>query len=271
MNIKELLRDKGVLEGALSASKRMRMLSDVNGVGGAMFEIAICKSFNNNSSDYKLFTMRLIENLVQDPNYTFSFSPKASSFSELREKSKEDRGWLSAADIYLFRKQGSHYFLVDAASLKSSIDPKNPTPVYIHNDASNFIHESLRDRTNLDSVIGNVVIVMLRGNDYKVYYFDKKLSLFDNKMKLICSNKHGDREYGFGDRKMIHSKNRNAATHKKQTSFNRGLLLLSKRTRKEGEFDRAEELVAAGVFERGISGSTSTAKMLDSLAEEMRL
>lgn len=271
MKIKDLLKDKSILEEALITSKRMRMVSDVNAVGGAMFEMAICKSYNKRSSNYKLLTMRLIENLEGNSNYKFDFLPFAASLDDLRSKSKTDHGLLSAADIYLFKKSGRAYVLVDAASLKSSIDPKSPTPVYIHNDASNFIYESLRDGANLDHVIGNVIIVMLRGNDYKVYCFDKNLLTLHNKMVLIHSNKHGDRDYGIGSTKIIHSKNRDASTHKKQTSFNRGLLLFSRRSKKEKEFDQAEELVSAGVFDRGACGSIGTSQTLNSLANEMHL
>lgn len=271
MRIKDIFKDKSIVEDALIASKRMRMASDVNAVGGAIFEQAICMSYNSRSSDYRLLTIRLIKSLATNCNYKFDFLPFATSFSDLEGKSKKDYGLLSAADLCLFKKISGVYVLVDFASLKSSIDPENPTSVYIHNDASNFIHESLRDGANLDRVIGNVIIAMLRGNDYRIYHFDKTLYSLHSKMALIGSNKHGDRDYGISSKKTIHSKNRAATTHKKQTSFNRGLLLFSRKSKKENEFDQAEELVSAGVFDRCTSGSIQTSQIFNSLVKEMNL
>ena len=45
--------------------------------------------------------------------------------------------------------------------------------VFAHNDASGEIHEHLKHKIQ----IGNIVMIVIRDSDYRVYHFDKPLSI----------------------------------------------------------------------------------------------
>jgi hypothetical protein len=269
MLIADIMSDYKIIEEAVSLSKRARLISDVSAVGGALAEVKLCEVFNRKSGSHRLLTYKMVENLCDQ--YVFDFSKFAKSMEDYYKQTKLDYGYLSAADLLLFKKNQHHLYLEDAASLKTSSDPKNPTAVYIHNDSSNFIHESIRDNKNHDHLIGNIFMIMIRGCDYRVYHFDKQLFYLQNNLGFICSNKHGDRQYGFGKTKIIKSINRKATTHKKQTSFNRGLLFCSRSTKKENEFSCVDSLVDKGIFKRLTAGIIHGNKVISDLMFEMNL
>lgn len=269
MLIADVMSDYKIIEEAVSLSKRARLISDVSAVGGALAEVKLCEVFNRQSGSHRLLTFKMVQNLCEQ--YTFDFSKFAESKEDFIKQTKLDYGYLSAADLLLFRKSEHSLFLEDAASLKCSVDPANPTKIYLHNDASNFIHESLRDTENCDHLIGNIFMIMIRGCDYRVYQFNKQLSYLQDNLGFVSSNKHGNRDYGFGKVKIIHSINRKATTHKRQTSFNRGLLIFSRRTKKENEFSCIDALAEKGILNRLTAGIIHGNKVISDLMFEMSL
>ena len=269
MLIADIMSDYKIIEEAVSLSKRARLISDITAVGGALAEVRLCEAFNSQSDSHRLLTLKMVENLCE--HYAFDFSKFAESMEDFTKQAKLDYGYLSRADLLLFKKNEHSLYLEDAASLKCSVDPKNPTKVYLHNDASNFIHESLRDTKNCDHLIGNIFVIVVRGCDYRVYHFNKQLSYLQNNLGFISSNKHGNRDYGFGKVKIIYSINRDTDTHEKDTSFNRGLLIFSRRNKKENEFSCIDALAEKGILKRLTTVIIHGNRVISDLMSEMSL
>lgn len=270
MRIRDIMSNASIVERGIRESHKWRKLTDARAVPGAAIEVEICKVFNDSSDTHKMLTQQMLETLSD--HYVFDYSQFAQSYDDLKKKTKVDFGPLSAADLFLFEKSGSHFVLVDVASLKTSATfGGNSTEVFAHNDASGEIHKHLKHKTGGDRSIGNIVAIVVRDSDYRVYHFDKRLSALQSGFEVIGENQHGDLIYGTNNKALFKSTNRFATSGRKATSFNRGLKVQSKSTKKERPFDCFEALVGSRTFSRLLSGSVTARSTISDLITEMNL
>jgi len=268
MLIRDILSDRNLIETALKTAMHWRSLTDARAVPGAALELEICKAHNAGCQTHKLLTQELVKTLSD--KFSFDLGP-AGSLRELDKMTKQNFGLFSAADLFLFENQGGKLILVDALSLKSSMTAANKsTSVFLHNDATGEIHDALCSG-NLPPTICNVAMFVSRGADYRVFHFDGDFSKF-SRMKLHKTRKHGDADYGLpGGPTLYTTVNRNATTRGKPTSFNRGIQVVSKKTRNQGPFDCFEALVREGIFSRLAEGEVSNSTILEHIVHELRL
>ena len=270
MLIVDIMADAAIVEAGIRSSHKWRKLTDARAVPGAAIEVEICKGFNTTSATHKMVTQQMLETF--SGQYVFDYSRFAQSYDELKKKTKNDFGLLSAADLFLFEKSGNHFVLVDVASLKTSATfGGKSTEVFAHNDASGEIHKHLKHKTAGNRNIGNIVTIVVRDSDYRVYHFDKHLSALQSSFQVIDENKHGDLIYGINNKALFKSTNRFATSGRKATSFNRGLKVQSKSTKKDRPFDCFEALVNSRTFNKLLHGSVPPLSTISDLIAEMNL
>lgn len=270
MRIRDIMSNTSIVGRGIRESHKWRKITDARAVPGAAIEVEICKVFNDSSNTHKMLTQQMLETF--SGHFVFNYSKFAQSYDDLKKKTKNDFGPLSAADLFLFEKNGNHLVLIDAASLKTSATfGGKSTEVFAHNDASGDIHEHLKQRIGGGKSIGNIVMIVVRDSDYRVYHFDKPLTALQNGFQVIVENIHGDLTYGTNNKGLFKSTNRFATSGRKATSFNRGLKVQSKSTKKERPFDCFEALVGSHTFSRLLSGSVMSHSTISDLITEMNL
>jgi hypothetical protein len=270
MRITDIMADAAIVEAGIRSSHKWRKLTDARAVPGAAIEVEICKGFNATSNTHKMLTQQMLETLCGQ--YVFDYSKFAQSYDDLKKKTKIDFGPISAADLFLFEKSGNHLVLVDAASLKTSAAfGGKSVEVFAHNDASGEIHKHLKHKTGGDKSIGNIVAIVVRDADYRVYHFDKPLSALQGDFQVIGENQHGDLFYGTNNKRLFKSTNRFATSGRKATSFNRGLKIQSKSTKKDRPFDCFEALVGSRTFSQLLSATVPPCSTISDLITEMNL
>jgi hypothetical protein len=264
------MSNASIVERGIRESHKWRKLTDARAVPGAAIEVEICKVFNDSSNTHKMLTQQMLETF--NGHFMFNYSKLAQSYDDLKKKTKDDFGILSAADLFLFEKSGNHFVLVDVASLKTSATfGGNSVEGFAHNDASGDIHEHLKQKIGGGKSIGNIVMIVVRDSDYRIYHFDKPLSALQNGFQVITENTHGDLTYGTNNKGLFKSTNRFATTGRKATSFNRGLKIQSKSNKTEGPFDCFEELVNSNTLDKLVSGNVPPSATIQDLIREMNL
>jgi len=277
MNIKAIFLDNSLVRKAVEESYSMRITEDINAVGGAIFELSIRNGFNAGNDDYKLYNFSVLENLVI-PEYgedRVDFGPFASTLSELKKKTKQSFGALSAADILLFKvdhtTEKSRLVLVDVASLKCSIpkdlSEKGPSRIALHNDPSGDIHDALSSGEIAGKNIGQIILIILRREDLRVYHFDGELSSLGSYFEIAETNEYGDLKmtskdslvlssYGESpvlletfNRKFEGTRRTKEGKAKKITSFMRGVKANISETKRRSPFALLESLSDHGVIE----------------------
>jgi|TARA_R110001599_G_scaffold279369_1_gene480691 hypothetical protein len=271
MFIKDVMSDWSLIESATKESHTWRQLTDARAVSGAAIEVKICEVFNASSDTHKLLTQKMVESLKG--HFDFNLSKFASSYDSLKRLTKIDFGPLSAADLFLFKKETpTSLVLIDAASLKTSSTFKGKSvPVYLHNDSSGDIHSCLKSPSDNKETIGNIIMIITRDSDCKVYHFDKPVRHLREDLEMTETNKHGDDYYGIAQRTLFKSTNRHSISGRKATSFNRGVQIQSKSTLKEGPFDCFEIMRERGVFSRLCEGTIKKSSVIPEILERMSL
>lgn len=236
MKLREILcseKFQDEIESALAVSYGVKCISDINAVGGGLFEIELCKSIN------RLLPQGFVcltKKAAVSGNYTFP-----SGFLETIESDAFHSH--SASDLFLFNENDE---FLDAVSLKSAMTDKRPKP-FLHNDPNGQVHQLVSNGAKNDS-IGQVFIVTYEKvtNSVETYYFDKTIGDLIKPFGLgnHVESKHGDFVYhgklhGI-NRQALKITSRNTNTRKAQSSFNRGVVL-------DGQFIK-DVYVPAGIF-----------------------
>jgi hypothetical protein len=234
MRLQEILCSRefqGEIKSAVAVSYGTKCVSDINAVGGGLFEIELCKSINKLlppgyvcltkkatlSGDYK-FPDNFLDTIESDAFHSHS-----------------------ASDLFLFDEDNS---FLDAVSLKTAMSDGALKP-FLHNDSKGQVHELVSTEGN--EFIGQVFIVTYgkKTNQVETYYFDQSVRALTMPFQEATRNKHGDIIYhgkSFGiNRQVLKITSRSADTRKAQSSFNRGVVL-------DGQFIK-EVYVPRGIFE----------------------
>ncbi len=233
MKLKDILcaesfRDK--IKDAVSSSYFKRSTSDIAAVGGAEFEISLCKAVNSVLPDgYVCLTKAIINEDYKFPKDFMKTDSESNAFHPY-----------SASDLFIFDSDNN---FLDAISLKTSIMEGIPKP-FLHNDSKGQIYDQVMQGTKFQK-IGQVFIATynLVTTEVNCYYYDQSLEPLVSMFETRTQNLHGDLSYkGFGFRRgVLKITNKNCTTRKSQSSFNRGVIL-------DGDFIK-EVLVPNGIFE----------------------
>lgn len=251
MKITDIFSDSNLVQKSAMNSIGRRFTSDCNAIGGATLEEQIMINFNKSSKTHRILNLPTIELVMSQNNWSFDFGQFAKDVEDLRKKSKLDQGYLSAADFFLFEISGRTLVMTDAASLKTSIpsDPnrKTQSPCFIHNDASGIIHHWIVSGSKNQS-IGNIIMMVLRGNECRVYHYNGNLDNLMKNHKVVKETKHKDLHIGYSSEdnqidNVLFVTNRNAITGNKPTSFRRGLKITCSKTAQQDYFDGFEYYV----------------------------
>ena len=203
------------VKSAVAVSYGTKCVSDINAVGGGLFEIELCKSIN------KLLPpgyVCLTKKAIKTGNYKFP-----NKFLETIESDAFHSH--SASDLFLFDEENS---FLDAVSLKTAMSEGALKP-FLHNDSNGQVHKLVSTEGN--ECIGQVFIVTYGKdtNQVETYYFDQSVRDLTNPFQSAVRNKHGDIIYHgktFGiNRQVLKITSRNTETRKAQSSFNRGVVL----------------------------------------------
>jgi len=222
------------IKNAVAVSYGTKCVSDINAVGGGLFEIELCRSINRL---LPLGYVCLTKKAAVNGDYTFP-----EGFLETIESDAFHSH--SASDLFLFNENDE---FLDAVSLKSAMTDKRPKP-FLHNDPNGQVHQ-LVSKGAKDSSIGQVFIVTYEKltNLVETYYFDKTVNDLVSPFGLEnhAESKHGDfvyhgKSHGI-NRQALKITSRSTNTRKAQSSFNRGVVL-------DGQFIK-DVYVPAGIFD----------------------
>jgi hypothetical protein len=249
------------IKSAVAVSYGTKCISDINAVGGGLFEIELCKSVN------KLLPpgyVCLTKKATLSGSYKFP-----DNFLDTIE-SDAFHGH-SASDLFLFNENNE---FLDAVSLKTSMvspskSSKNPRPKpCLHNDAKGQIHSAIFNRESCGKV-GSVFVVTFdtRLAEVECYYFDRTIDdIIHTTPEGYTEGNHQDisfngKSYGKEHRRQVVKVfSRNSKTRKKQTSFSRGIYI-------DGQFIK-KVLVPMGIFENPHSFTLQTREIeLQSIRE----
>lgn len=217
------------IEEAVRSSYFKRSVSDVNAVGGAEFEISLCKAINSVLPDgYVCLTKKIISEDYKFPE-DFMRTVESDAFHPY-----------SASDLFIFDSDNN---FLDAISLKTSITKGRPDP-FLHNDSKGQIYDQVVQGAEFQK-IGQVFIATysLETTEVNCYYYDQSLEPLVSMFETRTQNHHGDLSYkGFGfKRAVLKVTNKNCKTRKSQSSLNRGVIL-------DGDFIK-DVLVPRGIIE----------------------
>ena len=234
MKLREILCSgefQSEVKSAVAVSYGTKCVSDINAVGGGLFEIELCKSIN-----------RLLP-----PGYV-CLTKKAATTGAYKFPNKfldtiESDAFHShsASDLFLFDENDN---FLDAVSLKTAMSEGALKP-FLHNDSNGQVHELVS--TDGNEFIGQVFIVTYgkKTNQVETYYFDQSVRDLTNPFHSATRNMHGDIIYHgktFGiNRQVLKITSRKTGTRKAQSSFNRGVVL-------DGQFIK-QVYVPRGIFE----------------------
>jgi len=217
---------------ALRGSYGKRSISDINAVGGAEFEISLCKAINRVLPDgHVCLTKKAINEDYRFPE-DFMKTIESDAFHPY-----------SASDLFVFDADNN---FIDAVSLKTAMSEGNPKP-FLHNDPNNQVYDLVSSLCKESKAIGQVFIVTynIKTSEVESYYYDQTVKSLTSVFEDSTENKHGDLIYSgehFGiNRQVLKITNRNSTTRKAQSSFNRGVVL-------DGAFIK-DVLVPRGIIE----------------------
>ena len=259
MKIVNIFKNKDYLTKIVNKARMGRAISDCNAIGGALCETELCKIFNKDNKKFKLFNAKMLETLYHPS--AFDLGKFAKNLGDLKKKTKNSFGNLSAADFFLFTKNDAGFKLVDVQSLKSSIttsdDKTGGINLYLQNDANSEIYDAIRSG-NFDKNVGPIVSIIVREGEARVYYFDGNLKTFFKDVTVTTKVKDGrevqvefyHKDYRNGKIRFGEAINRNAITKKKQSSYNRGFRIVIPKNKYANYFDVLDLLVEKGSFEK---------------------
>jgi hypothetical protein len=259
MKIVDIFKNKDYLVRIVDKARMGRATSDCNAIGGALCETELCKIFNKDNNKFKLLNAKMLETLYCP--LTFNLSNFAKNLEELKKKTKNSFGNLSAADFFLFEKSKTKFRLLDVQSLKSSIPTTDEKTgginLYLQNDANSEIYDAIKSG-NFNNNVGSIISIVVREGTAMVYYFDGNLETFfkdvtiktkikdDKEIKIEFYHK----EYRNGKVKFGEAINRNAITKKKHSSYNRGFRVVIPKNKYVDYFDVLNLLVRKGAFKK---------------------
>jgi hypothetical protein len=234
MKLQEILCSRefqGEVKSAVAVSYGTKCISDINAVGGGLFEIELCKSVNKLlPPGYVCLTKKAaLSGIYKFPN-NFLDTIESDAFHSH-----------SASDLFLFDEENN---FLDAVSLKTAMSEGALKP-FLHNDSNGQVHELVSTEGN--EFIGQVFIVTYgkKTNQVETYYFDQSVRDLTKPLQDATRNKHGDIVYhgrSFGiNRQVLKITSRSGNTRKAQSSFNRGVVL-------DGQFIK-DVYVPRGIFE----------------------
>ena len=249
--IKEIFSNLNIIKGATLKSSATRKVSDINAIAGGTMELNIINRFNKLSKTHRLYNLKAVEILLGQ-GFVFNFGT-LPSLKQLKLECKKTVSQFSASDFLLFEKNNGVYKLVDSVSLKTSIDASFSSPVFLHNDAEGEIYDLYSNSLIVTDNIGQIVMIVKRGQAIKVYHFDGSLSKLFGSTCKVKSNKHNDITLGLNNGKEVKNNsvlfltNRNAKTGNKPTSFRRGIKI---KTTAKAPFLALEDLVKVGAISK---------------------
>ena len=241
---------QGEIRSAVSVSYGTKCVSDINAVGGGLFEIELCKSVNKFlPPGYVCLTKKAALAGVYKYPSNFLDTIESDAFHSH-----------SASDLFLFDEENN---FLDAVSLKTAMSEGAVKP-FLHNDSKGQVHQLVSTEGN--ESIGQVFIVTYskKTNQAETYYFDQSVRDLTKLFQSATRSKHGDIIYhgkSFGiNRQVLKITSRSADTRKAQSSFNRGVVL-------DGQFIK-EVYVPKGIFENPHSFTLQTREIeLQSISE----
>ena len=215
------------VEGTLDSAFELRLLSDVNALGGALLEQDLTRALTDDK--FVCLTNRMVESMVSN-GVKFNF-PHGQTFEEVLKLTKEMGNEFYATDLFLFKRNKASYTYVDSISLKTSFSTSGGVMVNLVNDADGQALEALE--SGQDIYLGQTLLILvnMETGDYEIVWVDGSLR------ELVGGHRHNikddgswiyktcDFKWGAGKNKIaVVVTNRNKRANKTNaSSFNRGV------------------------------------------------